>query len=218
MKSRLSSTLVAAALVASPLLVIGAGTDAGAETTLHAAAASSAAHHPSVRQVRDSRGDVQKVTDRAGQETFAPAPSRRHGDITSLRVRHAGSAVVATVRMRSLSRHDRLFGAVLQLRTGRATYTAVLFRMAPGEPLSTDFEGGGETACAGLRHHVSYRHDRITIAVPRTCLGSPAWVRARAVIDYFGRPVGGESFFADAAPGSTLVRIPFMAKAWHPGA
>lgn len=214
MKLRLLGTITTACVVA-PLLALGASATAPTAGAPGAHRAEASVHHPSVRRVHDARGDVLRVAEREGKDVFAPAPARRHGDITAFKVAHRDAAVVGTVRVRTLTHHDRFFGAVLQLRTGQATYTAVVYRLKVGQPLETQFDGGGRHSCARLRYHLDYGHDTVAISVPRTCLGDPAWVRSRAVIDYFGRPGTSDVFFADAAPGTELTRIPFLAKAWH---
>ncbi len=213
---RLLSTLTTAFVVA-PLLALGASASASTARAIGAHRAEATVHHPSVRRVHDARGDVVRVTKRGGEDVFTPAPARRHGDIAAFKVAHRNAAVVGTVKVRTLTDHDRFFGAVLQLRTGQATYTAVVYRSRVGQPLEAQFDGGGKHSCALLRFHLDYAHDTVTISVPRSCLGDPAWVRARAVIDYFGRPGAGEEFFADAAPGTELTRVPFLARAWHEG-
>jgi len=219
MKLRLPSALTTA-LVVAPLLALGTSATAATAATAGAPGADRAGasvRHPSVRRVHDARGDVLRVAERRGKDVFTPAPARRHGDISAFKVAHRDAAVVGTVKVRRLTHHDRFFGAVLELRTGRATYTAVVYRQGVGQRLKTQFDGGGRDSCAGLRYDLDYGHDTVTISVPRTCLGDPAWVRSRAVIDYFGRQGASGAFFADAAPGTELTRIPFLAKAWHPG-
>lgn len=203
------------AFVVTPLLALGASSTASTAEAPGAHRAEGSAQHPSVRRVHDARGDVLAVTERRGKDVFTPAPARRHGDVAAFKVAHRDATVVGTITVRTLSHHDRFFGAVLQLRTRQARYTAVVYRTQVGHPLETRFDGGGHHSCARLRYHLDYSHDTITIAVPRTCLGNPAWVRSRAVIDYFARPGTGDGFFADAAPGTELHRIPFLARAWH---
>lgn len=214
MKLRPLSTLTIAFVVA-PLLALGASATASTAGARGAHRAEGSVQHPSVRRVHDARGDVLGVSEREGKDVFTPAPARRHGDIAAFKVAHRNAAVVGTIKVRTLTDHDRFFGAVLQLRTGQATYTAVVYRADVGQPLEAQFDGGGRHSCARLRYHLDYGHDTITISVPRACLGDPAWVRSRAVIDYFARPGTGDVFFADAAPGTELTRIPFLAKAWH---
>jgi len=61
--------------------------------------------------------------------------------------------------------------------------------------------------------------DLATIRVPRTCLGTPAWVRARGVVAY-AMPHGGDSdFYLDGVPGSKVDDDPasFGRRAWWPG-
>lgn len=216
MKLRLLCLLVTPIVVA-PLLALGASatTSTAGSPGVHRAGAS--VQHPGVRRVHDARGDVLRVTEHQGKDVFTPAPGRRHGDIAAFKVAHRDAAVVGAVTVRSLTHDDRFFGAVLQLRTGQATYTAVVYRLRVGRPLETQFDGGGKHSCAGLRYDLDYGRDIVAISVPRACLGDPAWVRARVVIDYLGRPGAGEVFFADGAPGTELTGIPFLARAWHQG-
>jgi hypothetical protein len=209
----MKSRLLASALTAAALFLLG-----GAGTG-HAVAPSVSEHrsHPSARQVHDVRHDVRRVQQRVDGDVIVRVPARRHGDITGLKVSHGERAVVARISLRSLTRADRLFGAVVQLRTSKVTYTAVVYRLKPHHPLEVTFDGGGRTSCADLRYRLNYRLDTVTITVPRECLGAPKWVRTRAVIDYFG-PLGHtDVFYADAVPGRTLTRVPFLARVWLPG-
>ncbi|CUR59603.1 exported hypothetical protein [metagenome] len=214
MHSRLRTLAIATASLLLATTTTGAAAPAPAPSGDSADSGQSA--HPSVRRVRDARHDVRRVTEREGGEALSPAPSRRHGDITALRVAHAQDAVLTRVRLRSLTRHDRLFGAVVQLRTAEATYSAVVFRLLPTQRFQVSFDGGGLDSCAGLRYHLDYRRDTVTVRLPRTCLGTPNWVRARAVIDYFGPRGRNDVFYADAAPGSSLDPVPFLARVWRP--
>ena len=212
MKHRLMSTLTTV-LVVAPFLALGASATASTATEVE-----TRDRHPHVRHVQDAHGDVLRVTERQGEDVFLPRSSRRHGDITAFKVAHGDVAVVGTVKVRRLTHHDRFFGAVLQLRTGQAVYTAVVFRTEVGQRLQEQFDGGGRHSCARMGYHLDYGQDTVTISVPRACLGDPAWVRARAVIDYFARPGISGAFLADAAPGTELTRIPSLPKAWHEGA
>ncbi len=210
----MKSHLLVATIAAAALLLLTGPSSA----TPAAPVPSAQPAHPSVRTVHDPRRDVVSVTERAGKDAFTPAPNRRHGDIVALRVSHRAGSVVTRVTMRRLTRDDRFFGAAVQLRTSRATYSAVVFRFLPGRRLQQSFDGGGQDSCAGMSHHLSYRHDTITITVPRACLGSPTWVRPRAVVDYFGPGGASDTFFADGVPGTSLTPVPFLARVWHPGA
>ena len=210
----MKSHLLVSALAAAPLMLLG-GTSTG-----NAVAPNPAEHrsHPSARQLHDVRRDVRRVRESPDRDVIVRVPARRHGDITRLKVSHGESAVVTRVRLRSLTHEDRLFGAVVQLRTSKATFTAVLYRLGPHGQLEVSFDGGGQTSCADLGYRLSYRLDTVTITVPRDCLGSPKWVRTRAVVDYFGPRGHNDTFYADAVPGSTLTRVPFLARVWQPGA
>jgi hypothetical protein len=214
MKLRLLCTLIPASVTVT-LMAVGASATISTDDSVGAHRASASVQQPHVRRVRDARSDVLSVKERHGQDIFTPAPARDHGDIAVFKVAHRSTAVVGTVKVRTLTRPDRLFGAVLQLRTGQATYSVVVYRTKVGEPFEAQFDGGGRHSCARLRYHLDYGRDTVKISVPRSCLGDPAWVRSRAVIDYFGRVGNGGAFFADAAPGTDLARIPFLAKAWH---
>ena len=40
-----------------------------------------------------------------------------------------------------------------------------------------DLETSERVRCPGLSHDIDYEANRVTIAVPRTCIGTPTWVR-----------------------------------------
>lgn len=131
---------------------------------------------------RDARGDVVVVSDNGPNRT---APRNRYADITRFRVTHDRTRVRLSMRVRKLQRRDFNFG--VSIRTPRtrfgfniAKYEGIdqaLFLNADGDPIS----------CRGEQHKVSYRHNLISLSLPRTCLGRPMWVRAGGAFGVVGK-------------------------------
>ncbi|MET3961703.1 hypothetical protein ABIE44_001637 [Marmoricola sp. OAE513] len=149
----------------------------------------------------DARHDVRYVSrddqgDFGGRSTAIP--SRRLGDITSLRVTHGPRKITATLKFRALRKegsHTHWF----QLRTPRRTVD--VFLQADRESWKGSrliYELGDEDNEFSCRfsHRIDYRADTVTVVVPRTCLLRPAFVRvgAETMIES-----GGHRFY-DKAP------------------
>lgn len=171
---------------------------------------------------RDARGDV--TTDLHSPEpppcgtwTEQVLADDEHTDITRVRVRHTRRELRVAVRFRDLrarGHHD----TVVSLRTprrdlmlevsrhpGSARAHVALTSMPDLDALADemlDEECGivgfvsSEQRCAGIRGHLDHVRDRVVAAVPRRCLGTPRWVRAR-VSAYSSGPADGAPLRAD---------------------
>ena len=113
-----------------------------------------------------------------GALTYTAAPRHVEGDVVATRVVHAARAVWIRIRLRKLTtttngsfnriaiKSDRRFRYVeLDALPGHWTGSALMTGSA-GRPIG----------CA-LRFRIDYDRNQISLAVPRVCLGKPAWVR-----------------------------------------
>ncbi len=201
--------LVATTAVGVPL----AATSADA-----AAVAAASSSHRSVRTVVDRSRDVMKVTYPHGRETLRPAPRRSLGDISTFRLAHGEQRVVARIGLHGFRPGPGLVGAVVDLRTPGHTY-AVTVIATPDKPRGEVIftRGGNLPECTGVHARLGYRGDVISFFVPRSCLGSPDWVSARAAVLYAGDPGDARAtLYVDTVPGAHPRRTGFSARAWHP--
>lgn len=130
--------------------------------------------------LHDPAGDVWRT--RVGEEA-EPAPRVRVHDVRALRVRHAARRVVVTVRYSALRRAGVLSAHRIWLRTPAGVLREVLVEAGPGRWAGQTrvFTRRGNLVQCRARHAIDYAEDRVRVLVPRTCLGTPARVRARMV-------------------------------------
>lgn len=154
----------------------------------------------------DPRGDVRVTTfdplHSCARRTPAEAQHPSGEDLTALVVRHAKHRVVVTLRYAghggwdrtSLDVHlrtpsDRIKIQALQANPAAAFETTVGDESTwVREPVDDDGDGAPDCRvwtgytelrwCVGIRTRTG--DDRVTISVPRSCLGRPGWVRAGA--------------------------------------
>jgi len=164
--------------------------------------------HDTARDARsfliDASGRCATVTTGA----VAPADARR--DVVRLGVDHGEEAVELTLNLRDVARRDRETTYEFVLRTPERLFIAVAFpgrRLRPalfaaravrrhdcGRRLTIHLR-----SCDGLLGDADAGSDRVTISVPRSCVGEPRWVRVGAVVSgAIDERSGDESIRVDA--------------------
>jgi hypothetical protein len=130
----------------------------------------------------DARGDLiyqtyNPETSESGEE---PAPSATVGDVVRTAVRHRTSNVFVAVTFADLRRADDLSGHVLRLVTNEGLKRNVFLEVTKENPrgsLSMSKSAGPRVTCKGLSRDIDYSTEVLKFAIPRSCLGSPSWVR-----------------------------------------
>jgi len=123
-------------------------------------------------------------------------PHDRRRDITGLRVDHGEDSVVVAVALRDVARRDAETSYDLALRAPGKTFHVEVFRGRGGRvevSLSTVHLGhdpdapacgpvlvANERDCPEAAGEVDPRSNRVTVTLPRQCLGVPAWVQVGA--------------------------------------
>lgn len=130
--------------------------------------------------LRDPAGDVWRT--RVGDEA-EPAPRVRVHDVRALRLRHASRGVVVTVRYTALRRWGVLSAHRIWLRTPAGALREVLVEAGPRRWAGRTrvFNRRGALVRCRTRHAITYPEGVVRVVVPRSCLGTPARVRARMV-------------------------------------
>jgi len=152
----------AAAVVAAVLsvaLTAGPGADAASTT------------------VRDATGDLYSLTGQPPTKVSGP-----DGDITSVTTRHGRRHVTITVRARHLSLDQTLLLA--KVRTG-PTGPAYFFSGTADIGMRVALMSKGQerlVVCPGIRMVFRPARSYVAAVIPRTCLGSPRWIRAGAAL------------------------------------
>lgn len=127
----------------------------------------------------DPAGDVRQIDLDTGALT--PAPDQRQGDITSIRVSHGPARVKIRLTFRRLDADGSFNNTVFRIRTphGGAQVMVLAFPHAlTGTHVFRWSRGGSK--CRGLRHHLEYDREALSIVVPRSCLRDPRWVQVGA--------------------------------------
>lgn len=132
--------------------------------------------------IRDSAGDV-GVTD--GPDSVRLHGSRANADLLRVRVAHRPRVVYATLVYDDLRRGTDWRLGIVRLRTSLGRTFQVSWNAESGNTrgsadLGRVHQGRGGVRCRGLAHTVDHAADAVTLTVPRSCIGTPRWVRAKA--------------------------------------
>lgn len=136
-----------------------------------------AAAHAERVVTEDAVGDAQSIRTDADEEVFTPAPEHTAADITRTVVAHGSRRIRVQVRYRDL---ERTFphAAYVKVRTPGRRFDIETSRNVPEASTQlTRGQRGDVVQCPGLRTSVDGAKDQLTVSVPTTCLGSPAWVQ-----------------------------------------
>jgi len=183
----ISSRLVAISSAAIFALVLGSAP----------APAESWRGHDARGDVRSYRIDLQNECEEipAGE----PAPHDERRDITRLSVDHGAEDVVIDMGLRDVVRHDRntsyeayvhtpnrIFQvSVLGLSSKGPTVLISTVRVGRDPECGPALVGGHVVDCEAVVSDVDPRADHVSITIPRTCLGTPRWVRVGALAGGF---------------------------------
>jgi hypothetical protein len=141
----------------------------------------------------DGRGDVW-----AHFDDVKRAPNHARGDIVRAVIAHNDRQVVVRTRFAKLDRKGLRFVVAARLGTNAGVDRVVRLSAGPGQATwqgTTHLYRGNNITrveCAPS-HRIDYAADVAVVRVPRTCLGSPRWVRATMGVASI-KPRG---FFAD---------------------
>lgn len=154
---------VACGLLAAVLLV---GTTPGA---------GAAGTHPTRIALHDGPGDVWRFFPKTEKSVRVdPFPL---ADETRMVIAHGSSTLVVRwwfVDIRKVG--TQLYW--LELKTRDHHYQAVLTDKPGHRQGQRYFQGDdGSTSCAGFTRTIDYAKDTVVMRIPRTCLGTPKWVR-----------------------------------------
>lgn len=135
---------------------------------------------PSRAVLRDTRGDVWFWNDSPGGATLVG--KKPTVDVIRAVAAHRPRAVTSLIRVVDLRRVGRFqeFETRIQTRTSSfAVWVQATKSNRAGRHVLFSFDTGERVRCPGLTHDIDYAANRVTVAVPRTCIGTPNWVRLR---------------------------------------
>jgi hypothetical protein len=136
----------------------------------------------------DVSGDV--VTFDPESDTTAVDPERTEGDIVRSVVRHRAHKVVLTLAYRELSSSTPMLH-YFAIRTSTAKRYVSLRTSAshPGGRVAM-FDGHDKKVRCHVRRKIDYTANTATVAVPRSCLSNPRWVKVAMAQATFGTASG----------------------------
>jgi hypothetical protein len=175
-------------LVRPVVLVVAAAAVALAPTAAHADRHT----HP------DPAGDVVSTAGEAG--TTTPQPTRTNGDIVSSTVIHKGRRVVLQLQYVDLAPSPETHAHAFVLRTPsmRREIDLVATDSVWGGRVFMIKPGGTKVRCH-VRKKLDYEANTATVAVPRSCLGNPRWVRVgMANVTFTGFDAADTQYIDDA--------------------
>lgn len=155
--------------------------------------------------VADAAHDVVSVDESTLDEPgphFVPDPSRSVGDVLSTTAVHAPRTVRMSMRVAALlpggsayADEGSVYGFEVQTPRRGSFVALVEPSNAAGTRARTHLENpsGRRVRCAGLSTRITA--GRVSVVVPRRCIGRPAWVRAGAGTVMF---TGDQGFLDDA--------------------
>lgn len=163
-RTRAATLLTALTLVVTPVVAAGS------------AHAGSWSH-------KDAKGDVMRMSlSEIGE--VEKDPSDKATDITRISVNHGRGKVTVTLKVRDVKGGDTAL--VGRLVTPDGDYLVTVMRSPDLRMFSIANLAGDEDAfavrCRGKKVSFDTRRDRIRLTIPRTCLESPAWLRAGAAL------------------------------------
>jgi hypothetical protein len=158
----------------------------GAALTALAALVAGAASLPAVAagQARvsgvtltDPTGDVWAIGEGESEES-QPAGDEPTADVVRAVVKHRRHSLLVRMTFTDLRRVDPAFYSAVIVTPDkfRGAFVGAEPRRWKGRHILVD--GRFDTVrCAGFEHTIDYAMDRVTMSIPRRCLGSPRWVR-----------------------------------------
>ena len=174
-----------------------------AVATLLALALSPATAHAEKSQSDDSSGDVIRLSYATGSEETSPAPDNVETDVLKSVANHSAKRVKIKFKFADLLSGSGRASVGASIKTNKENYDLTLFRLKGfkrGLQLK-DLEGN-TIRCAGKKKDVDAVRDFIKISVPRSCLGSPRWIR----VGIAAISESGADTFADDALRSGGIR------------
>ncbi|MFL6059821.1 MAG: hypothetical protein ACJ72E_01225 [Marmoricola sp.] len=130
----------------------------------------------------DATGDSIS-TSSATSEEYLPASDHFRGDISTARVTHRGTTVKVELQFSALARLGTGAQYAFAFRTPKGLVRKVLVHAGPGRWAGSQAitnARGTRVRCRGLAHTIAYGGRTLNLTVPRSCLGSPSWVRVAA--------------------------------------
>ena len=149
----------------------------------------------------DPASDVSSST---GDGPFVRTPSRIEGDIRSSGASHMPRRVQVAIGFAQLTQSTELTGHLFQLRTNKGRVRVVTVLAGPGHWAGRTVmqKPNGRRVRCRFGTRIDYVTDRVTVSIPRRCLGRPRWVK----VGIIAVTIEDDVFFADDALTDGILR------------
>ena len=135
-----------------------------------------AAHGQGVARI-DASNDVIHRTYNADDTTVVD-PDRANGDILRFRAAHGRYRLTARFAFRELTKDATTPLIHLSIPTDGSRFAAMAYLDEDNKPRQQLQDAEGQpNRCPGMRSKMDFAEDTLWMAIPRSCLGRPRWVR-----------------------------------------
>jgi len=186
--------LVRSALVVAAAAVALAPTAAQAATYRHS----------------DAPGDVTSYT--TATDTGTPAPDRVEGDVAWNKVRHGSRVVTLTMGYRELTTVDEKLHAYAIHTSKMTRYVYVLAGAGHWAGKVRMTNAHDKPVRCHVTRRIDYTANTATVRIPRSCLGTPRWVKAAMFVASFPSPTVQFPMYVDDAGSNGT----FQSPRWSP--
>jgi hypothetical protein len=150
---------------------------------------------------RSTHAQVRSLLAGHARGVSQPQPAERvNTDLVKTKVNHTATEVTATATYADLVRNTDSFEYVMLLKNNDRQKFWVFVGATPDDrngAMSLTSANGDKVKCGGKDFAVSYAQDKISLSIPRSCLGKPRWVKYESAAITFDE--ANNSFIDDAA-------------------
>lgn len=163
----------------------------------------------------DGKGDVWFWNDSPGGETLVGKKSTV--DVIRAVAAHRPRVVTSLTRvldLRRVGRFQEFDTRILTPTNAFAVWVVARKDNRAGRHVLFSFDTGERVRCPGLAHDIGYGTNRVTVSVPRTCIGKPNWVRL-SLQNSLGK--GDGAFFDNPHNDRAFAGAKRTFRLYHPG-
>ena len=128
--------------------------------------------HAATYTHEDAAKDVQRTTNGS---PLTAAPGNQSADLTTIQTSHRAQKVFLASQVREVQ--TDLFQMQWRIVTSKGVEFELYWAKLPGYVEFTLDREGKTITCVGLKKALNLMTDLTTFTIPRSCLGSPAWIR-----------------------------------------
>ncbi|HET6167453.1 MAG TPA: hypothetical protein VFE07_11550 [Marmoricola sp.] len=158
----------------------------------------------------DITGDV--LSGPADSDANPSTPDdRANGDVVWSTVIHKRHRVVMKMQLRDIAWNDEtnLYGFIIKTKSMKRIVTVFASEGIRGGKTLMTKPSGKRVACH-ISRKIDYTANNVTVSVPRSCLGTPRWVKVGMATVFLNGFASGDTEWVDDANSSTLGSNPVL--------